>query len=119
MACASHELPPKVGDAMDDAQKWAVACTHAALTDYGWPERTIDTERTAVILGNAMAGEKHYQTALRIAFPEVARELAAEVTTAEQAVARFGTDAETTRLFAHHHPDYRKAALAAADRRTA
>ena len=70
-------IPPKVGDAMDDAQKWAVACTHAALTDYGWPERTLDTERTAVILGNAMAGEKHYQTALRIAFPEVARELAA------------------------------------------
>ena len=24
-------IPPKVGDAMDDAQKWAVACTHAAL----------------------------------------------------------------------------------------
>ncbi len=62
---------------MDDAQKWAVACTHAALTDYGWPERTLDTERTAVILGNAMAGEKHYETALRIAFPEVARQLAA------------------------------------------
>ncbi|HEX4982311.1 MAG TPA: SDR family NAD(P)-dependent oxidoreductase [Ilumatobacteraceae bacterium] len=69
-------IPPKVGDAMDDAQKWAVACTHAALTDYGWPERTLDSERTAVILGNAMAGEKHYQTALRIAFPEIARELA-------------------------------------------
>lgn len=29
------------------------------------------------------------------------------------------TDAETTRLYAHHHPDYMKAALAAADRRTA
>ena len=69
-------IPPKVGDAMDDAQKWAVACTHAALTDYGWPNRTIESERTAVILGNAMAGERHYETALRIAFPEVARELA-------------------------------------------
>ncbi len=78
---APHEwhlpIPPKVGDVMDDAQKWAVACTHAALTDYGWPDRTLDNERTAVILGNAMAGEKHYQTALRIAFPEFARELAA------------------------------------------
>jgi len=68
-------VPPKVGDAMDDGQKWAVACTRAALLDYGWPDRTIDTERTAVILGNAMAGEKHYLTALRIAFPELAREL--------------------------------------------
>ena len=70
-------IPPQVGDAMDDAQKWAVACTHAALVDYGWPDRVLDAEHTAVILGNAMAGEKHYQTALRLAFPEVARELAA------------------------------------------
>src|SRR4029079_8524958 len=29
----------------------------------------------AVMLGNAMAGEKHYLTALRITFPELAREL--------------------------------------------
>ena len=68
-------IPPKVGDAMDDAQKWAVACTRMALTDYGWPERPLDLERTAVILGNAMAGEKHYLTTLRITFPELAREL--------------------------------------------
>ena len=68
-------IPPKVGDAMDDAQKWAVACTHAALVDYGWPTRTLDTERTAVIFGNAMGGEQHYRTALRIAFPEIARQL--------------------------------------------
>ncbi|MGZ4763620.1 MAG: beta-ketoacyl [acyl carrier protein] synthase domain-containing protein, partial [Ilumatobacteraceae bacterium] len=68
-------IPPKVGDAMDDAQKWAVACTHAALADYGWPARALDNERTAVIFGNAMGGERHYQTALRIAFPEIARQL--------------------------------------------
>ncbi|HSB88127.1 MAG TPA: beta-ketoacyl synthase N-terminal-like domain-containing protein, partial [Ilumatobacteraceae bacterium] len=68
-------IPPKVGEAMDDAQKWAVACTHSALIDFGWPARTIDNERTAVIFGNAMGGERHYQTALRIAFPELAREL--------------------------------------------
>ena len=30
-------IPPRVGEAMDDAQKWAVACTRAALLDYGWP----------------------------------------------------------------------------------
>ena len=70
-------IPPRAGEAIDDAQKWAVACTRAALLDYGWPGRPLDQERTAVILGNAMGGgEKHYQTARRIAFPETARELA-------------------------------------------
>ncbi len=64
-------IPPKVGEAMDDAQKWAIACTRAALLDYGWPCRAIDTERTAVIVGNAMGGEKHYRTSLRIATPEL------------------------------------------------
>ncbi|MBX7222216.1 MAG: SDR family NAD(P)-dependent oxidoreductase [Blastocatellia bacterium] len=69
-------VPPKVAAEMDEGQKWAVACTYEALTDYGWPNRKIDTERTAVILGNAMAGEKHYVTAARVFFPEFARELA-------------------------------------------
>ena len=46
-----------------------------ALLDYGWPERALDLERTAVVLGNAMAGEQHYLTALRVAWPELAREL--------------------------------------------
>ncbi len=69
-------IPPTVSDAMDDAQKWAVASARMALLDYGWPDRDLAGERTAVILGNAMAGEKHYLTALRIAFPELARELA-------------------------------------------
>ena len=32
-------------------------CTRAALLDYGWPERPLDGERTAVVLGNAMSGE--------------------------------------------------------------
>jgi acyl transferase domain-containing protein len=50
-------IPPLVSAAMDDGQKWAVACTRAALIDAGWPERPLDHERTAVILGNAMAGE--------------------------------------------------------------
>jgi acyl transferase domain-containing protein/acyl carrier protein/NADP-dependent 3-hydroxy acid dehydrogenase YdfG len=68
-------IPPKVGDAMDDSHKWAVACTRMALTDAGWPDRPLDLDRTAVILGNALSGEKHYLTALRITFPEIAREL--------------------------------------------
>ena len=68
-------LPPKVDAAMDRTQKWAVAAARQALLDYGHPERPLDSQRTAVILGNAMAGERHYQTVLRISFPEVAREL--------------------------------------------
>jgi len=69
-------VPPRVVDAMDEAQKWAIACTRQALDDYGYPKRPIDTDRTAVILGNAMAGEKHYLTSLRVHFPEYAHELA-------------------------------------------
>jgi acyl transferase domain-containing protein/NAD(P)-dependent dehydrogenase (short-subunit alcohol dehydrogenase family)/acyl carrier protein len=69
-------IPPRVVDAMDGAQKWAIACTREALEDYGYPKRPLDLDRTAVILGNAMAGEKHYLTSLRVYFPEYARELA-------------------------------------------
>lgn len=68
-------LPPRVVDAMDDAHKWAIACTREALNDYGYPKRPLNPDRTAVILGMAMAGERHYTTALRIYFPEYAREL--------------------------------------------
>jgi acyl transferase domain-containing protein/NAD(P)-dependent dehydrogenase (short-subunit alcohol dehydrogenase family) len=69
-------VPPKVVDAMDGAQKWAIACTREALEDYGYPKRPLNPDRTAVILGNAMAGERHYMTALRIYLPEYERELA-------------------------------------------
>jgi acyl transferase domain-containing protein/NAD(P)-dependent dehydrogenase (short-subunit alcohol dehydrogenase family)/acyl carrier protein len=70
-------IPPRVSEAMDDGQKWALACTREALLDFGYPQRALDPERTAVILGNALAGEKHYLTSLRINFPEFAEELAA------------------------------------------
>ncbi len=70
-------IPPRVAQAMDPAQQWALACTREALEDYGYPQRIIHPDRTAVILGNAMAGEKHYLTALRVFFPEYASELAA------------------------------------------
>ncbi len=69
-------IPPRVTDAMDDAQKWAIAATREALEDYGYPKRPLDPDRVAVILGNAMAGEKHYLTALRVYFPEYTHELA-------------------------------------------
>src|SRR5690606_27731748 len=38
-------IPPRVSDAMDDAQKWAVACSREALADFGWPQRRLDLER--------------------------------------------------------------------------
>src|SRR5579864_5593406 len=69
-------IPPRVVDGMDIAQRWAIACTREALEDFGYPKRALDPDRTAVILGNAMSGEKHYLTALRIYFPEYAHELA-------------------------------------------
>jgi acyl transferase domain-containing protein/acyl carrier protein/NAD(P)-dependent dehydrogenase (short-subunit alcohol dehydrogenase family) len=68
-------IPPRVVDAMDGSQKWAIACTREALEDYGHPKRALDADRTAVILGNAMGGERHYFTVLRAYFPEYAREL--------------------------------------------
>ena len=68
-------LMPRVADAMDDTQKWAVACTQQALNDYGYPARPLETDRVAVVLGNAMGGERHYQTTLRINFAEIAEEL--------------------------------------------
>jgi malonyl CoA-acyl carrier protein transacylase len=63
-------IPPRVAAAMDEGQQWAVTIAAGALADYGYPQRKLDTERTAVILGNAMAGERHYFTTLRISFPE-------------------------------------------------
>ncbi|MBL8151275.1 MAG: polyketide synthase, partial [Blastocatellia bacterium] len=68
-------IPPRVSQSMDDTQKWAVKSTYEALADYGYPKRPLDLERTAVILGNAMAGERHYITAARVEYPEFAREL--------------------------------------------
>jgi acyl transferase domain-containing protein/NAD(P)-dependent dehydrogenase (short-subunit alcohol dehydrogenase family) len=68
-------IPPTVGDQMDLTQKWAIAATREALTDYGYPERPLDTDRTAVVIGNAMSGDRHYLTSLRIYFPEFANEL--------------------------------------------
>ena len=68
-------IPPRVADAMDGTQKWAIACTREALDDFGYPARPLDLERTAVILGNALAGERHYLTSMRVFFPEYAREL--------------------------------------------
>jgi malonyl CoA-acyl carrier protein transacylase len=68
-------IPPRVSQAMDLTQKWAVVTAREALSDYGYPGRPLNPERTAVILGNAMAGDTHLYSAARILFPEYAEEL--------------------------------------------
>jgi len=68
-------IPPKVSESMDRTQKWALLGAREALADFGYPQRPLDGERTAVILGNAMGGDLHYETATRISYPEIAREL--------------------------------------------
>jgi acyl transferase domain-containing protein len=70
-----YRIPPRVAAAMDEGQQWAVTIGEQALLDYGYPDRPLDTERTAVVLGTAMGGELHYITNLRISFPEYARAL--------------------------------------------
>ncbi|MGE5125154.1 MAG: beta-ketoacyl synthase N-terminal-like domain-containing protein, partial [Betaproteobacteria bacterium] len=66
-------VPPRVAGAMDEGQQWAITIAAEALADYGYPGKKLDVERTAVVLGNAMAGERHYLTTLRISFPEYRR----------------------------------------------
>ncbi len=68
-------IPPRVSASMDLTQKWAVIVAREALNDYGYPSRPLDAERTAVILGNAMAGDNHLYSAARVLFAEYAIEL--------------------------------------------
>ena len=70
-------IPPAVSAQLDDGQKWAVAGTRAALLDAGWPDWTVDPERVAVIIGNAIGGDKQHLSNLRIQFPKFARDLCA------------------------------------------
>ena len=99
-------IPPRVVNAMDEAQKWAIACTREALEDYGYPERPLEADRTAVILGNAMAGEKHYLTALRVYFPEYATQLSEAATFAAlPAAAREKITTELHQRIAKRIPD--------------
>ncbi|HTY63501.1 MAG TPA: SDR family NAD(P)-dependent oxidoreductase [Acidobacteriota bacterium] len=68
-------IPPRVSQAMDPTQKWAVITAREALSDYGYPARPLNAERTAVIYGNAMSGDVHLYSAVRILFPDIADEL--------------------------------------------
>jgi acyl transferase domain-containing protein len=68
-------IPPRVSAQMDLTQKWGIIATREALADFGYPQRSLDPDRTAVIFGNAMGGDTHLFTAARILFPEYATEL--------------------------------------------
>ncbi|MCO5184687.1 MAG: SDR family NAD(P)-dependent oxidoreductase [Anaerolineae bacterium] len=68
-------IPPKVAAAIDEGQQWALSISADALADYGYPDKPLNTENTAVILGTAMGGELHYHTMMRINFPEYANAL--------------------------------------------
>jgi acyl transferase domain-containing protein/acyl carrier protein len=67
-------IPPKVAEQMDVGQQWAVNLARAALADADWTRRAVDPERVAVIIGNAIGGEKHYATNLKVEFPDIAAE---------------------------------------------
>ena len=43
-----YRMPPRVADAMDQGQQWAVTIASQALADYGYPDRPLDLERTGV-----------------------------------------------------------------------
>ncbi len=68
-------IPPKVADQMDDGQRWAISAARSALVDAGWPDWNVDPDNVAVVIGNAIGGEKHYQSNMRIELPEVLRDL--------------------------------------------
>ena len=60
---------------MDLTQIWAVVTAREVLNDYGFPDKPLNGERTAVILGNAMGGDTHLYTASRILFPEFEKDI--------------------------------------------
>ncbi len=73
-------IPPTVANQMDEGQRWALSAARSALTMAGWPAWGVDSDRVAVILGNAIGGEKHYNSSMRIKLPEVIRQLEASPT---------------------------------------
>ena len=70
-------IPPRVLAVMDETQQWSIAVCHQALTDFGYPNKPLEPNRTAVILGNSLAGEKHSWSNIRILLPEYLDILAA------------------------------------------
>ncbi|MGE5695920.1 MAG: SDR family NAD(P)-dependent oxidoreductase [Candidatus Sericytochromatia bacterium] len=99
-------IPPAVSTQMDVGQQWAVACTRAALLDAGWPDWAVDPERVAVIIGNAIGGDKQQRSNLRIQFPAFTRDLAAAPSFAAlPADVRDAVLAETRASFLSHYEE--------------
>jgi malonyl CoA-acyl carrier protein transacylase len=71
----THRIPPRVAESMDETQKWAVEAARQALADAGYDRKDFDRTRCAVILGNALAGTRHYLTAVRVHAPRFERAL--------------------------------------------
>ncbi|MBK9476147.1 MAG: polyketide synthase [Tetrasphaera sp.] len=68
-------IPPTVAAQMDEGQQWAISASREALLDAGWPGWSINSDRIAVIFGNAIGGEKHYLSSMRVRIPEVIKRL--------------------------------------------
>ena len=91
---------------MDGGQQWAVSAARTALTDAGWPGWGVDPERVAVVLGNALGGDKHYLTSLRIHLPEFIADLRQSPAFAElPASARETIIAQASSLFQSKLPE--------------
>ncbi|HEY6947178.1 MAG TPA: beta-ketoacyl synthase N-terminal-like domain-containing protein, partial [Gemmatimonadales bacterium] len=99
-------VPPKVAEQLDIGQQWAVSGARSALLDAGWPDWGVDPERVAVIIGNAIGGDKHYRTSLRIQFPELRRDLEQTPSFAAlPAEVRTGILSQWHEHFLAHEPD--------------
>ncbi len=68
-------IPPMVAKQMDEGQRWTISAARAALVDAGWPNWGVDSDKVAVVLGNAIGGEKHYRSSMRIEMPEFVQAL--------------------------------------------
>jgi malonyl CoA-acyl carrier protein transacylase len=70
-----YRIPPNVLTQIDMVQQWALASAREALEDANYTNDDFPTERTAVIVGNSLGGEKSFEVAQRVYFPAVAKAL--------------------------------------------
>lgn len=68
-------IPPRVAEAMDEAQKWAISCTRAALEDYG---RAEEVQRSRTLRG-ARIGYRHTTRSLAVPVDAAGNELGIHV----------------------------------------
>ena len=66
-----YKIPPKIVDAMDLSQKYALLAAGDALEDAGYADKDFDRSRTAVIIGNSMGGDKSDYSDFRVFLQEV------------------------------------------------